>query len=88
MAETVAGWLVTAAGVYAGIGFAFALFFVTAGLARVDRTAASGTVGFRVLIFPGVVALWPLLARRWLAGRGTPPEETNPHRRAAAGDPR
>jgi hypothetical protein len=33
---------------YAGCGLAFALVFVTAGIARVDHAARGGTWGFRV----------------------------------------
>lgn len=90
MAETVAGWLVIAAVAYVVAGLLFALPFVAVGLGRVDRVAGRGSLGFRLVILPGVVALWPLLARRWLAGAGEPPEEDNPHRRvaAAAADPR
>jgi len=71
--------LVSVAGFYAAIGIAFALFFVTRGAGRVDPAAAEGTLGFRLLIFPGSVALWPLLMQRH-RGRIPPPEEHNAHR--------
>ena len=80
--ETVASWLVTALGVYAGLGFVFAVAFVLRGAARIDPQAEGGSWGFRLAILPGVVALWPLLARRWARG-GPPPEERNAHRDAA-----
>jgi NAD(P)-dependent dehydrogenase (short-subunit alcohol dehydrogenase family) len=41
--------------------------------------------GFRVLILPGTILLWPLLARRWMKGVHEPPEENSPHRYAARG---
>lgn len=82
-AESVASAVVLVAGVYAGLGLAFALAFVVRGLERVDPAARGSSPGFRLLVLPGVVALWPLLARRWLAGRGGPPVERNAHRRAA-----
>lgn len=87
MAEAVARWLVWAAGVYLAAGLVFAAAFIAVGLRKVDLVAGQGSVGFRLIIVPGVVALWPLLALRWLrAGRagGVPPEERNPHREAAA----
>ena len=80
MSQTVATWLVTLLGVYAGLGVAFAIPFVVRGAGRVDESARDGTLGFRVLIFPGVVAFWPLLAKRWASGRDNPPAERNPHR--------
>ena len=84
--ETVAIWLVRAAGLYLLCGFSFGVFFVTRGFPRVDRAAAGATVGFRLIVLPGVIALWPLLLRRWLAGTGAPPVETNTHRQAAAAE--
>ncbi len=82
MSETIAAWLVTALGVYAGLGLLFATAFLTRGGARIDPRAVGGSWGFRLAILPGVVALWPLLARRWASGQ-SPPEERNAHRELA-----
>lgn len=82
MAEAIAGWLVTALGVYAGVGLLFGVAFVTRGAARIDPQAVGGSWGFRLAILPGVAALWPLLAGRWLRRR-PPPEERNAHRQSA-----
>ena len=70
-------------GLYLSFGFCFAVPFVTRGVNRIDPHAAHGTWGFRVMIVPGVVFLWPFLARRWLLGVTHPPEEPNAHRCAA-----
>ncbi len=78
-----ASWIVGALGVYVALGFLFAIAFVSAGVARIDPAARGASLGFRLLIFPASVALWPLLARRWLSGAHEPPTETNAHRRAA-----
>ena len=67
-------------GAYAALGFLFALLFVTRGVQRIDTQAHNAPLGFRMIIFPGVVAFWPLLLRRWLAGATEPPVERNPHR--------
>ena len=82
--EIVATWLVRGLGLYLLAGLLFGLAFVVRGIERVDRGAAGATLGFRLIVLPGVVALWPLLLRRWLAGTGVPPLEENAHRRAAA----
>jgi hypothetical protein len=74
--------LVSVAGVYAVIGVAFAAFFVWRGVQRIDPAAVEGTVGFRLLVFPGAVAFWPVLMRR-VQERSMPPEERNAHRDAA-----
>ena len=71
---------------YLGIGVVFGIPFVWRGVHRIDPSAPGSTWGFRLLILPGVVALWPVLAMRWLAG--TPPaEERNAHRLAARRGP-
>jgi membrane protein implicated in regulation of membrane protease activity len=72
-------------GVYAACGFLFAIPFVLKGVKLIDPHAAHGSWGFRLLIFPGTLALWPLLLRRWLKGISEPPEERNAHRQAAKG---
>lgn len=51
--------------VYAVLGALFAIAFQARGLARLGAPAAQGSAGFRILVTPGVIALWPLLARRW-----------------------
>lgn len=81
---TWAWWTVTVLTIYALVGLAFAIAFVARGVARVDPAAAGAPLGFRLLVLPGVAALWPLLAARWL-GRRPPPMERNAHR-LAAGD--
>jgi hypothetical protein len=83
MADVVATWIVRLLGLYAGVGILFAVPFVWRGAGRIDPVAREATPGFRLVILPGVIALWPLLARRWLAGASAPPEECNAHRRRA-----
>ena len=57
--------LLSALLLYGVLGVAFALPFVWRGASRIDPAAARGTLPFRILIVPGVVALWPILLRRW-----------------------
>ena len=85
-AEIIASWLLAAVGLYLAVGLAFALVFVSRGAQRVDPRAEDGTWGFRLAILPATTALWPILARRWLAG-SPPPEEHNAHRDHAAREP-
>jgi len=68
-------------GLYVSAGVLFAVPFVIIGAGRLDPLAQAGSWGFRLFIAPGVVALWPLLLRRWISG--SPPEERNAHRIAA-----
>lgn len=61
----VAEIVVLAVAVYALAGAVFACAFVTVGVRRVDASAAGAPWLFRVLIWPGTAALWPLLLVRW-----------------------
>jgi hypothetical protein len=70
-------------GNYLACGFVFAVPFVLFGVKKIDPHAVHGSWGFRLLIIPGTMALWPLLLRRWLKGVHEPPEECNAHRRAS-----
>lgn len=87
MSEILAIALVRTAGFYLGLGLLFAVAFVTFGAGRVDPRARGASIGFRLAVLPGVAALWPLLAWRWLRGQ-EPPEERNPHRVRAAAEGR
>ena len=79
MPQEFAATIWTILGIYAALGFVFALVFVTFLIKRVSsgaRTAAP--LQFRMIIFPACVALWPLLLVRSLfpapkeAGHETP----------------
>jgi hypothetical protein len=68
---------------YLVMGFLFAIPFMFVGVKRIDPHAARGSWGFRVLIIPGTMFLWPLFTRRWASGAGEPPKERNAHRNVA-----
>jgi hypothetical protein len=58
-------WLLA---LYAAIGVVTALAFVTFGVTRVQGAGVS--LGARILILPGALALWPYVLARWIrAGR-------------------
>ena len=67
--------------VYVALGFGVALFMAVGGLRRIDQAARGAGFGFRFLVMPGIVALWPLLLLRLLRRQYDPPEERNNHRR-------
>ena len=69
--------------VYAGLGALFAGPFVAKGVEVIDPMARGASWGFRLLILPGSMLLWPLLLKRWAGGSVSPPVETNAHRRGA-----
>lgn len=66
MPADVAEMVLTAAGLYFAGGLVFALVFLVLGLRSVDALAADGPLGFKALIFPGVVGLWPIVLLLWL----------------------
>lgn len=80
MAESIAGFVAGAMYAYAFAGVLFAVFFVLYGIQKIDHQAKGASIGFRLLVFPGAAAFWPLLFRRWIRATGEPPEERNPHR--------
>lgn len=75
--------LLILAGIYLLCGLAFAIPFVLVGVNRIDPHAAHGSWGFRLLIIPGTMFFWPMLAHRWIRGIHEPPPERNAHRCAA-----
>lgn len=62
-------------------GVAVALPFAFKAVNRLDGFAVEGSLGFRLAILPGAVALWPVVLARWVSG-GQPRPEANAHRRA------
>jgi hypothetical protein len=60
---------------YLTCGLLFGVAFVAVGAGRVDSAAGGTSFAFRLLILPGTVAFWPLLAARWVktsSRRGNP----------------
>ncbi len=55
-------WLLAA---YGAAGLVFAIAFLRGGAAAMDPGSRHSGWGFRLVIVPGIVALWPLLALRW-----------------------
>ena len=88
----IAQGLVLLGALYVGIGLLVAPFLIFRGAARFDPGAAGSTRGFRWIVLPGAVLLWPALVRRFVRSGGVLPTEDNAHRRAAAagqaGEPR
>jgi hypothetical protein len=69
MGEALARLLIGASAVYLGVGLLFALPFAARWAGRLDPAAAAGTWGFRLLILPRAMLLWPLLLYRVLRAR-------------------
>lgn len=61
-----AGVLVAVVGAYGAVGLVIGVAFLLFAIDRMDP-AAVGAYAFRPLLLPGLVLLWPLVLRRWLA---------------------
>ena len=60
----VATILILAGKVYFLVGVVFAVWFAAQGASRLDPGATGSTIGFRLLLIPGAVVLWPYLISR------------------------
>lgn len=67
VAEAEMFWKVIA--IYFAVGAAVGLPFIAFGLSRLDHAAKGASRGFRLVVAPGVIALWPVILIRWLSGR-------------------
>lgn len=50
---------------YLAAGVLFAVVFLARGIHRVDHATQGAPLGFYLLVFPGVTALWPLMLLKW-----------------------
>ena len=80
MSITAASWIWSIIGIYLVLGVLFAIAFMTMRLKHSDPDAEQATWGFRLIVLPGVILMWPALAKRWVTGVSTPQEEKSPHR--------
>ena len=61
MIESVFTVLVNVAAVYVACGVLVAALFLARWCKTFDPSAAHGSCGFRVLVVPGIIALWPVI---------------------------
>ena len=64
VADLIVQAILLAVGVYAIVGIGVAVWLHGGEMSRRDATAVGGGWGFRLLVTPGIVALWPLLLAR------------------------
>ena len=58
-----------AASVYLLCGVLFAIAFLAKGITEIDEAAHGPTIGFRIIILPGVVVFWPFLLKKWIVSK-------------------
>jgi len=66
MAELVVSMILLALVVYLMIGVLFTIAFQIKGLHTIDEATHGSPIGFRLIIIPGCVLLWPALLVRWI----------------------
>lgn len=69
MPTQIASTILLMAASYSVVGLAFSIAFVVGGVSRVDSTARDAPWSFRLMILPGVAALWPLMLARWIGSK-------------------
>lgn len=72
--------IVYTAFIYLAIGFLFSIYFSFFAVKKFDESAKNTGIGFKLIIFFGVVAFWLLLAWRMFNGKKQP-AESNAHRK-------
>ncbi|MCG8306550.1 MAG: hypothetical protein MI975_04105 [Cytophagales bacterium] len=67
-------------GFYFFSGLIFSILFIIKMVGQMDEHAKGTGIGFRLLIVPGTIALWPVLLNKWRKTRNmTESEERSYH---------
>ena len=66
--ETFASIFSTVFLLYLLLGFVFAIAFLWKGAGKLDDKTKGTSWVFKALIFPGSIALWPVLLKKWVSG--------------------
>ena len=70
--ELAASVIVWSALAYAAVGVGYGAWFLARALDRFDHAAQDSGLGFRLLILPGLAALWPLMELKRRSRKGGP----------------
>ena len=54
------------ASIYLLGGVLFVIPFLMKGLNEIDEGAHDSTIGFKIIIIPAVIVLWPVLLSKWM----------------------
>ena len=72
MSIAVANALASALGFYLVLGFLYGLYFISFGAGAMVPAARGAGLGFRLMILPGAILLWPVLLARLIKGYPRP----------------
>lgn len=63
------GVLLSVVGVYFAIGAVFAVVISAGPIKRIDAVVADSPLSFRLIVIPGLAALWPVMAGKLLGAK-------------------
>ena len=69
--EQLVSIFLTLLGLYLLFGLLFSLIFLWRGLQKVDEATSEAGFWFKLLIFPGMCALWPVFLKKWIQASRT-----------------
>lgn len=72
MSIELANMIVMGLGVYFAVGFLFGLAFIFLGTGKIDPAAKTMPLQARLIILPGTMLLWPLMALKWVTQKEPP----------------
>ncbi len=52
-------------GIYLVIGIVFYVLFLSKLASELDQNTKGASIGFKLLIFPGIISLWPVVFSKW-----------------------
>lgn len=55
--------------VYVALGVLFMIPFIIKGVKKIDEGAHGGSIGFRIIIIPGVIVFWIVLLNKWIKAK-------------------
>lgn len=65
MVELIISMVLILTGIYLLIGLFFCFVFFRKGVQSIDEGVKGAPIFMKILIFPGTVALWPVLLAKW-----------------------
>lgn len=67
--EAIANLILILAGIYLFAGLCFYLAFIFKWAGQLDENTIGSSLGFKLLILPGIVFLWPFILGKWKQSR-------------------
>jgi hypothetical protein len=52
--------------IYLALGFLFLIPFIIKGVNKIDEGTHGSSIGFRIIIMPGVIVFWIVLLNKWI----------------------